>query len=105
MVNFYNALVAYLKQYGIWILDGSFYLLKFLIYTLVDGILSMITVFFQSLNMANALGSYVADWSGLPSQMGYVIGQTGLPSCIALLLAAVGIRMLINLIPSWATRV
>ena len=101
----FHAFVAFFRQLGIWLLDGILYLVKFLLYTLVDGILTIITAFFQGLELVNSAGSFVADWSGLPPQMGYLIGHTGIPACITLVMAAITIRVLINLIPSWATRV
>lgn len=105
MTTFFANIIGFLVDLGKYLLEGITYLLQFIIYTLVDGLLTVVTGFFNSLNLANYLGSYIADWSGLPSQMGYVIGQTGIPACITLLLGAVTIRVLLNLIPSWATRV
>lgn len=105
MSAFFQAIIAFLQQLAQYLLDGITYLLQFIVYTLVDGVLTVITFIFLSLDLVNSLASWVCDWTGLPSQLGYVIGKTGIASCIGIMLAAVTIRVAINLIPSWATRV
>lgn len=105
MSAFFSAIYRFFNMLATWLLDGAKYVLQFVIYSLLDGLLTVITLVFQGLDLTNRLGTYVCDWSGLPSQMGYVIGQCGIPACIAVLMGAISIRVLINLIPSWATRV
>ena len=105
MIDALSSFANWLYSLVSWCFDGIIVIFKLCLFLVFDGVLTVITGFFTALNFANVASSYICDWSGLPSQLGYVIGAIGMPSCLSLLVGAVSIRMLINLIPSWATRV
>ena len=88
-----------------WVIDGFFLLIRFTLYSIFDGLLVVIEAFFSALDLSSIAFNYAAAWGGLPTQFIWLITVTGLPQCLALLGAAYLIRLLLNLIPSWATRV
>ena len=88
-----------------WILDGLVLLVQFVVFTILDGLFLVIEAFFSTINLSSIAFNYAASWANLPSQLIWLITATGLPQCFALLGAAYLIRLTLNLIPSWATRV
>lgn len=105
MLAFFSGLIDFLKSALGWLLDGGLLVLKMAFYWPFDGLLTCISAFFTALNFSTYVSSYALKWADLPSQMIYVVNAIGLPQGIALLLAAIGIRMIINLIPAAFTRV
>ena len=88
-----------------WILDGVVLLLQFVVFTILDGLFLVVEGFFSALDLSSIAFNYAATWSSLPPQLIWLISATGLPQCFAILGAAYAIRLTLNLIPSWATRV
>ena len=88
-----------------WILDGFILLLQFVFFTILDGLLTIIETFFAAVDLSSVVFNYSASWSGLPDQLVWLISAVGLPQCFTILGAAYLIRLSLNLIPSWATRV
>jgi len=88
-----------------WILEGLLLIIKFVLFSVFDGLLVVVEGFFSALDLSSIAFNYAATWSALPTQMIWLISTTGLPQCFALLGAAYLIRLLLNVIPSWATRV
>ena len=88
-----------------WILDGFILLLQFVVFTIFDGLLSVVETALAAVDLSSILFNYAATWSHLPTQLIWLINAVGLPQCFAILGAAYLIRLALNLIPSWATRV
>ena len=88
-----------------WILDGFILLLQFVAYTLLDGLLLVVEGTLSAIDLSSVIFNYAATWSNLPTQLVWLINAIGLPQCFAILGAAYLIRLTLNLIPSWATRV
>lgn len=89
----------------LWILDALITLLQFVFFTILDGFLSIIETFITALDLSSVAFGYAAAWSSLPPQLIWLINAVGLPQCFTLLGSAYLIRLTLNLIPSWATRV
>lgn len=88
-----------------WILDGVVLVLQFIVFTILDGVLSVIEVLFAGVNLSSVIFNYASAWAGLPPLLIWLITESGLPVCFAMLGAAYLIRLTLNLVPSWATRV
>lgn len=88
-----------------WCLDGFILLIQFAFYTIIDGLLLIIESLLAAINLSSVIFNYAAAWSHLPDQLIYFINALGLPQCLGILGSAYIIRLTLNLIPSWATRV
>ena len=88
-----------------WILDGFIELLQFVVFTILDGLLSVVETALAAVDLSSVLFNYAAAWSHLPTQLIWLINAVGLPQCFSILGAAYLIRLTLNLIPSVFTRV
>ena len=111
-MSFFNVLLDWLSQVWSWvetgfkwILDGLILLVQFVVFTILDGLFLVIETFFSAINLSSITFNYAATWANLPEQLIWLISATGLPQCLTLLGGAYAIRLTLNLIPSWATRV
>lgn len=111
-MTFFQTVIDWLTSFWGWVLAGATWCLhaigiaiKFLIFTVLDGFFLIIEALFSSLNLVDVTFNYSAAWAGLPTQLIWLISAVGLPHCFAMLGAAYLIRLTLNLIPSWASRV
>ena len=88
-----------------WALDGFILLLQFVVFTILDGLFSVVETFLSVLDISAIALNYAATWSSLPTQLIWLINAVGLPQCMTLLGAAYLIRLVLNLIPSVFTRI
>jgi hypothetical protein len=88
-----------------WVLDGFIELLKFVVFTILDGLLSVVETALAAIDLSSMVFSYAAAWSNLPTQLIWLINAVGLPQCLSILGAAYLVRLTLNLIPSVFTRV
>ena len=88
-----------------WILDGFIELLQFVVFTILDGLLSVVETALAAIDLSSMVFSYAAAWSNLPTQLIWLINAVGLPQCLSILGAAYLVRLTLNLIPSVFTRV
>jgi hypothetical protein len=79
--------------------------LKLLFFFFYDGFLSLVTAIVTAVDFGVLGLNTVLDWSNLPPQMLYVIGQIGLQESIVIIVSAITIRMTLNLIPASLTRI
>ena len=93
------------KEAFIWIFDSLLGVVQFIAFTIIDGLLSVLETLISAVDFSSVAFNYAAHWSALPSQLIWLIDKAGLPQCLTLLGSAYLIRLTLNLIPSWATRV
>ena len=105
MAELLTALINFFTEILKWCLDGVLFILKTIIFSVVDGFLTVITTFFSLIDLSAVLSNIVLDWAGLPGAMIYVVNAVSIPQCLTIIAAAIGIRMLINLIPAAFTRI
>ena len=103
--SFINTFFSSLYYVMKWCLDGLLYVLKTFLYFPFDGLLTVIESFFSALNFSSVIFSSSSVWAGLPPQLIWILNAVGFPQCMTLIAAAYLIRLTLNLIPSWATRV
>ena len=78
-----------------WIFDAS--------YAVFDAVLSVFQSIITSIPVPSSWAS-VTPWAGLSPQALWVLDKLQIVTVLSILAAAWGIRFLMNLIPSWATR-
>lgn len=114
--NIFDSLIWLLDRlYNLvlWFLNGLYLLLEWLLNALssivqaiflwtLDGMLTLVYLFVASLDLSSFVLNY---WGLLSPQMLYVVNQSGIPQGLSLLAWALGIRLLLNLIPAAFTRV
>lgn len=105
LVSFFGFFWTSFKQLLTWLLEGLSFVISGVFYLLVDGLLTVIYAIVATLDFGTVIATYAGYWSGLPPQLIYVINACGIPSGISILVWAIGIRLLINLIPAAVTRV
>lgn len=112
MITAINAIIDWLGgvwlkiwAFGDWVLDGCILVLKAVPYMIMDGILTCIEGIFSTFDFSVSIASVAGQWANLPTQMIYIINAIGIPQGITMLIAAIGLRMAINLIPAEFTRV
>lgn len=103
--NFFAHFFGWLYDVATWILDGLLYVLKTFLFFPFDGLLTCIEGFFSALNFSSVLFTSTSVWGGAPPQFIWILNACGFPQCLSLIAAAFLVRLTLNLIPSWATRV
>jgi hypothetical protein len=87
-----------------WFVDGIVLFIEWLVFTLFDGFLLAIVAVFETFDLSASFFSQSAGWLGLPDQLIWLITQLGLPQCFSFFGLALGIRLLLNLLPAAVTR-
>jgi F0F1-type ATP synthase membrane subunit c/vacuolar-type H+-ATPase subunit K len=75
------------------------------LYVIFDGLLTAITAIFTAIDLSSFIATYSLSWAGVPTQMIWFVNAVSIPTGITMICAAIGIRMLINLIPAAFTRI
>lgn len=88
-----------------WAMDGFFAVISSIFYLMFDGFLTAVVAVFNTLDLSASFFSQTADWAGLPSQLTWLITQLGLPQCLSMMALALGIRVLLNVLPAAVTRI
>lgn len=105
MADLLTGIITFFTTALKWCLDGMLWLLKSILYLIFDGLLTVITTFFNAIDFSVFISSLALDWAGLPSALIYVVNSTSIPQCLTIISGAITIRLIINLIPSTFTRV
>ncbi len=87
-----------------WLLDGILWIIGRALYLIFDGLLTVIQLFFGSIDFSAVLFSNTLG-SSLHPVLVWFINQLGIPQCFTLIGLAIGIRMLLNLLPAAVTRI
>ncbi|MCK5608246.1 hypothetical protein KAR91_40570 [Candidatus Pacearchaeota archaeon] len=105
MTDFINGFFSFLYDGFTWLLDGLLYVLKAAFYFPFDGLLTAIEGMFTVVDFSGVLFDSAGTWAGLPAPAIYCMDQMGFPLAAAIVVSAYTVRLLLNFIPSWATRV
>ena len=98
-------LLEYLKAFFYWLLTPLFDFIKFIAYYFYDKLCSLAEFCVSAISLPGELVTGFFNWAGLPDQLLYILNAIGLPTILTMLAGAYGVRFLLNLIPSWLTRV
>lgn len=88
-----------------WALDGFFSVISSIFYFMFDGFLTAVAGVFNAFDLSSMLFTSVGDALDLPDSAIWLITQLGLPQCVTMVVSALGIRMLLNLLPASVTRI
>ncbi len=105
LVEFFEGFWGIVEDAFIWVLNGILWIISELLYLIFDGLLLIVEGFFTLLDLSSVGFASAADWSGLPDQLIWIITQINLPQGFSIAISAIGLRVLINLIPAAITRV
>ncbi len=116
LLNFFKGFWGYIKIFFLWLidsvfapfrwaLDGFFTVITAIFYLIFDGFLTAVTLIFKGFDFSSMVFSSVGSSLGLPDAAVWFITQLGLPQCVTMITVAIGIRMLLNLIPAAVTRI
>ncbi len=103
--DFINSFFSYLWDGFLWLAEAVGEILGFLLYTIFDGLLTVIYLFASAVDLSAVAFNMAAEYSSLPTQLIWIINQVNFPQFVAYISGAIIVRMIINLIPTWATRV
>lgn len=104
LLNALNWLLAYLYKIVGYFLDGLVYSLKGVVYLIVAGFLNQIEIFVNAIDFTTVVFQWAAAYSNIPPQAQYILVSVGFPEFVGIVGAAYLLRLLLNFIPSWATR-
>lgn len=82
-----------------------FYIISWVFYVIFDGILSTVYAFFSALDLSAVAFDMAAEWTSMPDQLIWLVNQLAIPQCLTIIVGAMGLRMLLNLIPGAITRI
>jgi hypothetical protein len=104
-VDFLNDFWESIKAGGAWIINGMEYGIGTILYSITDGLLTVIYSLVAALDMSALTTSMAANYGLLPTQLVYVLNAICLPQGIAIIVSAIALRMALNLIPAAFTRI
>jgi len=104
-INFINNFFTKLWDLFKLLIDAIFTALGTFLYMLWDGFLFVVTNLISTLDLSSLAFTQYASWANIPDQLTYLVNQLALPQCASIVGGAILIRMILNLIPTWATRV
>lgn len=105
LLSFVNGFVSMMSDLLRWMGDGVVWAGKELLYLFFDGGLTIVEGVVSGLDLSSIAVSGALTWGVLPSQMIMMVNMCCIPQALAVIVSALGLRMALNLIPSWVTRV
>ena len=103
--DFVNGFFDNLLEKLEWLLEGFGEILSWIVFTIYDGLLTVIHTFFSATDLSAVAFNIAAQYSGLPTQLIWMINKVALPQATSYIVAAILVRMVINLIPAAFTRI
>lgn len=94
-----------IHQITVWALGGMFYILKGVLYLVIDGLLTAVKTIVTGIDFSSIAFQWAAGKALLPLQAIYFICAIGFPQFVTIIASAYVIRLILNLIPAAATRV
>ena len=87
------------------ILKIIFSVIGWVLYVMFDGCLAAVYAFFQGLDLSALAFNTASAWTSLPPQLIWLVNELALPQCITIIVGTLGVRLILNLIPSAFTRI
>ncbi len=105
LLSFVNTFWSTIVQVVQWFVNGILYALEYCVYFVLDGVFTSILAVISLIDVSTLITSSAVAWGLIPTQLAYFVNAVNIPQGIAIIAAGYGIRMGLNLIPSWITRV
>ena len=96
---FFENLLEYPKEFFFWLLSKIFPLFESLFYFAIDALFTLAEYAIGLIDFKADLFDTAAEWANLPPAAIYIMNQSGLATCVTMLMAAIGIRIAMNLLP------
>ena len=103
--NFFKSFFGSLVDTLTWLLESLFWILSEFPYFLFDGFLVIVEAIFMALDLSGLALDTLLDWSTLPDQLVWILCEIDFSQGVSIIVAAICIRMLMNLVPASVTRV
>lgn len=103
--NFFSSFFGYLFDALTWLLESIFWIFSQFPYLIFDGFLLVIEGIFTVLDLSGLALDTALDWSSLPDQLVWILGEIDFSQGVSIMMTGVVIRMLMNLIPGVFTRI
>lgn len=102
--DFISGFASLLYNVFAWCLNGIKFIITGVFYMIFVGVFGFVTIVLNMIDLSVFVANWTAVWLGVPPQFIYVVNACGVPQCIVIVSTAIGIRMLLNLIPGALTR-
>lgn len=102
---FWESLKALLGEFVVWILTPIYNVLKSFFLWLWDLILTFVSWILNALPFDEDLFDISFIWDAIPDTLLWMLNELEFDKGFLILVTAIGIRLLLNLIPTWATRI
>ncbi len=103
--DFVNKFFGLLMDGFLWLAEAVGEVLSYLAFTIYDGLLTVIFLFADTVDLSAMAFNMAAQYAGLPTQLIWLINQVNLPQSLTYIAGAIVIRMILNIIPAAVTRV
>ena len=103
--DFVNGFAKLLYDGFQWLLEGLAELIKYLAFTIYDGLLTVIYGFFEAIDFSASAFNIAAQYAGLPTQLIWLINAVNIPQSMSYIVTGTLIRMAMNLLPAAVTRI
>jgi hypothetical protein len=105
LIHFVEVFFDWIYDVLKWVLDGGISVIVWAFKILFEGFLTVVQVTVAALDLGSYAIQYAAMWGGLDERVAWFLGNLGIGTGLTILAGAIGIRMLLNLIPAAFTRV
>lgn len=105
LYDFVNSFWQALYDTVVWFGDGIVFCVQAVIYWILDIFFTIIIALLGTLDFSALVTNITLSWAGVPTQLIYLINQCYIPQGLTILGSSYLIRLILNLIPSWITRV
>ena len=103
--DFINGFFGYLMDGFLWLAEAIGEVISFIGYTIYDGLLTVLYSFADAIDFSAVMFNMAAQYSGLPTQLIWLINEVNIPQSITYVVTGIIIRMIINLLPAAVTRI
>jgi zinc transporter ZupT len=103
--DFINGFFGYLIDCFKWLAEAIGEVISFVAFTIYDGLLTVIFLFADTVDLSAVAFNMAAQYSGLPTQLIWLINEVNLPQSTSYIAGAIVIRMILNIIPAAVTRI
>lgn len=105
LLSFINQFWGVIVQVVQWVIAGIVYAIQAALYIVWDGLLTCMSALIAAVNLGNLATQAAASWGLLPPQVCYLLAQSGIANGLGMIGTGIAVRMTLNLIPSWITRI
>lgn len=105
LIDFVSGFWELLRGLVTFLIDSVMTIILLILSTVFEGFLLIVTGIINALDFGDVVVSSVAAWGLLDSNTAWMVSAVGIPQGLTILGSAYLIRLTLNLIPSWITRV